>query len=313
MTLQHRSLWDRIQAFDMDGQPKPVLRFVDRLAKENSWSTEFATRAVREDKRFVFLSMTAGRSMCPSEQVDQVWHLHLTYTRSYWQRFCNQVIGSPLHHDPTRGGSDEGRKHWAMYSDTLLAYREAFGEDPPCDLWPPPDQRFGDDLEVAKVNRSRYWLVRKPRVPRRREVAIATAIAAIFAAGCAGNPFELKGASFLPVFFAAWAVAFAVGLLVRWVYRGPSLNPEDPAPKLHTYEIAYLLGGRTRVLAAAMVRLKDHGNVDVDTDGRVIIRSLPAGGDQIDREVFDVLARQSGNTLDPKSLVQAIKDLEDAR
>jgi hypothetical protein len=32
----------------------------------------------------------------PSEQVDQVWHLHLTYTRSYWDEFCPNVLGQPF-------------------------------------------------------------------------------------------------------------------------------------------------------------------------------------------------------------------------
>ena len=42
-----------------------------------------------------------------SEQVDAAWHLHLTYTRSYWDRFCKETLGQPLHHDPTRGGPAE--------------------------------------------------------------------------------------------------------------------------------------------------------------------------------------------------------------
>ena len=166
MRLEHVNLWDRIEAFDIDREPAPAKCFADRLAHENSWSREFGGRAVLEYKRFVFLTMTAGRSMCPSEQVDQVWHLHLTYTRSYWKRFCGEVLGSPLHHDPTGGGAEEGRKHCAMYADTLLAYRDAFGEEPPADLWPSADQRFGDDLAIRKVNGNNYWLIPKPRVSR---------------------------------------------------------------------------------------------------------------------------------------------------
>ena len=81
--------------------------------------------------------MTVGRHVCPSEDVDQAWHLHLTYTRSYWKRFCGDVLGRPLHHDPTRGGPAEARKHLAMYDRTLAAYREAFGHEPPPDIWSP--------------------------------------------------------------------------------------------------------------------------------------------------------------------------------
>jgi hypothetical protein len=308
MKPKQAALWERIEGFDIDGDPAPALRFADRLARENSWSGPFAGRAVREYKRFVFLTRTAGRPVCPSEQVDQVWHLHLTYTRSYWERFCREVLRSPLHHEPTRGGPAEGRKHWARYVDTLQAYREAFGEDPPSDLWPPPEQRFGDDLAVAKVNRKDYWLVRKPQLGR---PAIAAAVVAAIACaiGCAGNPFDLKGVGFLPVFFAAWGVAFGIGLGVRWANRGPSLNPEDPVPELGPYDLAYLSGGRPRVLATAVVRLKEEGYVDIAEDGHVIIRSVPIRRDRVEREVFDVLAKQSGNTLDLKPLHKVVKDL----
>src|SRR5947209_2752470 len=162
MTADQLELWRKIEAFDIDGGPCD-LPFAARLAHENGWSRGFAERAIREYKRFVFLAMTVCRHMCPSEQVDQVWHLHLTYTRSYWQRFCTEVLGCPLHHEPTRGGEAEGRKHWAMYADTLLAYEEAFGEPAPADVWPPAGRRFGSDLHVARVNRDDYWLVPKPR------------------------------------------------------------------------------------------------------------------------------------------------------
>jgi uncharacterized protein (TIGR04222 family) len=312
MKPEHQSLWERIDSFDIDGDPAPALRFTDRLARENSWTEPFARRALREYKRFVFLTMTAGRSMCPSEQVDQVWHLHLTYTRSYWERFCRDLLKSPLHHEPTRGGPAEGQKHWAMYADTLRAYREAFGEDPPADLWPPAERRFGDDLAVAKVNRQEYWLIRKPRLAR--PALAATVVAAVACAiGCAGNPFDLKGTDFLPVFFAAWGVAFAVGLIVRWACRGPSLNSEDPIPELGPYDLAYLYGGRPRVLATALVRLKEQGHVDFGDDGEVRIRNVPTGGDRVERQVFDGLALQSAGVLDLKPLHQVVKDVEDAR
>ena len=229
MTADQLDLWHRIDAFDIDGGPCD-LPFAARLARENGWSRSFADRAVREYKRFVYLAMTAGRPMCPSEEVDQVWHLHLTYTRSYWQRFCGEVLKTPLHHDPTRGGAAEGRKHWAMYADTLVAYEAAFGEPPPADLWPPADQRFGEDLEVARVNRNEYWLVRKPRLPRPTLAVAALLVAVVFAFGCAGNPFDTKGTDFLPILFVAWGMAYVLGLIVRRMYKGGEPNPDEPAP-----------------------------------------------------------------------------------
>jgi uncharacterized protein (TIGR04222 family) len=312
MTPDDVALWERIAAFDIDGDTAPAVPFVARLARENSWPRRFADRAVCEYRRFVFLAMTAGRPMCPSEQVDGVWHLHLTYTRSYWQRFYGEVLGRPLHHDPTRGGAAECRKHWAMYADTLAAYRQAFGEEPPADLWPPPEQRFGPDLDVARVNRSDYWLVRKPRVARRAVAVAALVVAVAFALGC-GNPFKEQGADFLPYFFAAWGMAYVLGLIVRRVYKGPAPNPDEPGPELGPYEVAYLTGGRARVLATALVRLKDTGCADVAADGHVIIRHHPHHADPVENAVFGPLAKQSGNALDLRPLAEAVKEIEDMR
>jgi uncharacterized protein (TIGR04222 family) len=311
MTAEQTALWERIAAFDIDGDAAPALPFAARLARENGWSRSFADRAVREYKRFVFLTKTAGRPMCPSEQVDQVWHLHLTYTRSYWQRFCGEVLQCPLHHDPTRGDEAEGRKHWAMYADTLSTYAETFGEPPPSDLWPPVEQRFGSDLEAARVNRNDYWLIRKPQVSK-PVMAASLLVAVLFALGCA-NPFNEKGTDFLPYLFAAWGMTFIVGLIVRRIYKGPALNPDEPTPELGPYEAAYLSGGRARVLTTALVRLKDMGCVDIASDGHVIIRNVPRDADPTETAVFDQLAKQSGNTLNLRPLVKELKQIEDTR
>ena len=38
----------------------------------------------------------------PSIEVDQVWHLHLIYTRQYWNDFAKHMPFEP-HHGPTKG------------------------------------------------------------------------------------------------------------------------------------------------------------------------------------------------------------------
>ncbi len=129
MTPQQRELLLKIESFDIDGG-ECDLSFVARLSREHGWQQSYAERVVSEYKRYVFLAMCSSVPRCPSEDVDAAWHLHLTYTRSYWQRFCGDTLGRPLHHEPTRGGSSEATKHIAMYDDTLSAYCEMFGEPP---------------------------------------------------------------------------------------------------------------------------------------------------------------------------------------
>ena len=118
-------LWRRIQSFSFDDGDVDH-PFAARLARENRWSAEFTARVIEEYRRFVFLSVAAGHAVTPSKIVDEAWHLHLIYTRSYWERLCPLVLGRPLHHEPSRGGAQEEEKFREQYRKTLASYRRFF-------------------------------------------------------------------------------------------------------------------------------------------------------------------------------------------
>lgn len=160
---EHQNLLDRIMAFDIDGGPRQ-LSFAARLARENDWTVPFAERVIGEYKRFAFLTMTAGHPCTPSDQVDQAWHLHLTYTKSYWDRFCGEVLPRPLHHNPTEGGRAEDAKFDDWYARTLESYEQTFGSPPPSDIWPAASIRFGEDVHFTRVNTRRNWILPKRAV-----------------------------------------------------------------------------------------------------------------------------------------------------
>lgn len=178
MDQQQQELYRRIQAFNLDAQDA-AYPFSQRLAHDNRWSLPFARRVVAEYKRFAFLAMAAGHPVTPSEQVDQAWHLHLLYTRSYWLEFCPNVLGKPLHHGPTQGGEAERKKYLDWYGNTLASYQRLLGQTPPGDIWPAPNIRFGHDLNAARVNLQDYWLV--PKNPDWKNWA-----------GCLLRPFALR-------------------------------------------------------------------------------------------------------------------------
>ena len=148
MNVAQSALYDRLLTFDFD-EPGTELTFVRRLARENGWTLYFAERVILEYKRFLFLALEADHVVSPSEQVDQAWHLHLTYTRSYWNELCPKVLRKPLHHGPTKGGHEEQAKFIDLYNQTLASYERHFGEAPPRDIWPPAAQRFGEDLRLS--------------------------------------------------------------------------------------------------------------------------------------------------------------------
>ncbi|HSF12878.1 MAG TPA: hypothetical protein VLA50_07875 [Erythrobacter sp.] len=99
-------LWQRIAAHTI-GPDDAELTFARRLARENRWGLPFADRVIGEYRRFCYLAIACGHEVTPSDAVDQAWHLHLTYSRDYWEVFCPTVLGADLHHGPTKGGSVE--------------------------------------------------------------------------------------------------------------------------------------------------------------------------------------------------------------
>jgi hypothetical protein len=155
------TLRERIEAFVLD-EPNTSLPFTSRLAREQAWTHAYAARAVLEYRRFLYLAMTAGHPVTPSEAVDQVWHLHLVYTKSYWQRLCRDVLGQDLHHEPTQGGLSEGVKFTDWYEKTLASYQSTFGENPPSDLWPTAQRRFANAGAGRWVDGHRFWLIPRP-------------------------------------------------------------------------------------------------------------------------------------------------------
>ncbi len=171
-------LWHRLQTYDIGPAAAP-LSFAARLARENRWSEDYAARVIIEYKRFCYLAMTAGRDVTPSDQVDQAWHLHLTYTRDYWDRFCPKTLGGALHHGPTTGSGADKARYFEQYAQTLKTYEEAFGETPPADIWSPATLRFGEHTRAFRTFPANILLFRD----KRAIVIVLTAIAAAFAVG----------------------------------------------------------------------------------------------------------------------------------
>lgn len=166
LTPEHQRLLVRIMAFELDA-PGAFLSFTGRLAREQGWTHAFSGRVIEEYKRFIALAIFAGHPVTPSEEVDQVWHLHLVYTRSYWLDLCRDLLNFDLHHGPTQGGQTEGAKFHDWYSKTLASYEKIFDQRPPPDIWPPPKDRFVHAGSGRWIDRSKFWVFPKPRFWRR--------------------------------------------------------------------------------------------------------------------------------------------------
>ncbi len=103
--------------------PSNSLTFEARLAREQAWSLDRALAVVEEYRKFLYLLLTCSHPVTPSEDVDAAWHLHLLYTRSYYEDLCQNIAGFLIHHQPTAGGAVEGHKFRDWYQKTSTPTR----------------------------------------------------------------------------------------------------------------------------------------------------------------------------------------------
>ena len=261
-------LWARLERFDFDtagstDRAPPLRTFARRLAAKQGWSVPFAARVVDEYRRFLFLAVASGRPVCPSEEVDEAWHLHLTDTRAYWRDLCGDVLGTPLHHDASRGGPADGRRHREMYRATLAAYREWFGADPPAEVWPPAWRRFDAAKRTVSIDLAEHWVIRRPRWWPRSRLARGTlatvplvAIAPLVGKGL--GPFDLRGPEFLGLFVGLFVAAIVATCVVRSRWRDVPANDDR---ELLPEEVACLAHGPSGAIRATLAGMLDSGEL----------------------------------------------------
>ncbi len=283
MSPDSLALYEKIQAFSLDAIDA-IYSLSGRLVRQNRWSLAYTQRTIEEYKKFVLLAMITGHPVTPSEQVDQVWHLHLTYSYSYWEEFCPKVLGRSLHHGPTKGGAQEELKHRDQYRKTLEAYERTFGYAAPSDIWPMSDRRFGIDTQVQRVNVKQNWVIPKPTLPnifsnsfnrshsrpkmgRSWQLAGLAIGLAVGTSGCTVvNPLEMRGPEFLVLYFILGILGLMVGPLYYWWGRR---GPEESGTfiqNLNPYELAYVNGGKTRVVDLAVTSLVKSNVIAINAD-----------------------------------------------
>lgn len=75
-----------------------------------------------------YIAVRTKQAVNPSDEVDQAWHLHLLYSRSYQEDFCADVLKTPFRQGP------------------------------------PPTERFGEAATYRRINTMRHWMIRIPRI-----------------------------------------------------------------------------------------------------------------------------------------------------
>jgi uncharacterized protein (TIGR04222 family) len=182
------------------------------------------------------------------------------------------VLGRPLHHHPARGGQAEQDRFHEQYRATIRSYRQHFGE-PPLDLWPPVDVRFGRDLQMQRgpIRRPlrlwrgwqswRRWRRWRWSAPMGGLLIGLGVIGSALASAAAETSSEPASRSWWLIWlFASPLLAghfwFAVHFL-RPLLRQPSGGSSMPA--LNEQELAYLARGPSGALEAALASLVHSG------------------------------------------------------
>ncbi|HKY90904.1 MAG TPA: TIGR04222 domain-containing membrane protein [Nevskiaceae bacterium] len=263
-----------------------------QLVRKLDWSRAFADDAVEEYARFCWLAQHAGHAVAPSEEVDQVWHLHLQHTRDYWEVFCPRCLGGPFHHQPASADREHRRRLRDDYAETLASYQRHFGA-PAEAFWPPLARRFDAPQRFRLVDLHTSRIVARRARPRWRIAALVATVLGLGivseALALPANPLDWDGPTFLKLFLALAAAAVAFGLVARRVmrrterYAGPTLTPS---------ELAYLEGGPARVFDAAVMDLMARRVVrwDGSGDGLVVDNAsapLPMPLDSLVRRIRD--------------------------
>ncbi len=208
-------LWQRICALQLD-EPGARLSFSARLARDMCWTRHYTERAIGEYRRFLYLASTCGHVVTPSEDVDAVWHMHMTYTRSYWHDLCRDTLQRELHHGPTRGGAAETRHFREVYETTRRSYQHAFGEAAPEDIWPVADIRFARK-QFRSIDTSQYWTIPKRPFRALRFAFGAKALVTCVLGATTGAALAANGEGLFGFSTQAWIAIIAAVLVLSVV------------------------------------------------------------------------------------------------
>lgn len=302
MNNEQKKLYQRIKNFVLDDSTADFT-FTHKLIKETGWSQKFAQKAIEEYKKFTFLAVVSNHPVVPSEIVDQVWHLHLLYTHSYWQEFCPKILGKPLHHIPSKGSISEWEKHQNMYRKTLASYEFYFAEYAPSDVWKPPH------LYMKNITNNSFLASLKNMILQSKNTAFILLISslALMVTGCTTivNPLNLTGTLFLQLYLFLITFVFSFSFILQWFFNQPSREKIALIPDLTPYEIAYLSGGEKRAIATVIVSLIERDILQIipEQEELEIKKPLTNEVDFLDKEVIKAVNQK----LKIKRIIEDLK------
>lgn len=245
---EHSSLWSAIQQFPLN-DPNAAITFQQKLAAKQNWSSSYTEMVIEEYRKFLFLCCISPNGASPSQAVDEAWHLHLTYTVSYWTDLCKNTLHKDIHHHPSRGGDEEDHKHRDWYAETLQLYQSVFGSPPPLAIWPPPKNTEPPFEEPVPTTGNIVKLL--------IVLLLLFPFALIWFSYGTAFPFSLRGPQFLIFLPILTICSILCYLLIQneKVKHFPALADNWFPQEATAFETAQFLYGRKRFMQTAIVDL----------------------------------------------------------
>jgi hypothetical protein len=267
MKKENQNLWLKVARFPLN-DPNAAYPFSAKLAHTQGWSEDKTWRVIAEYKKFMFLCMTAPNGASPSPEVDECWHLHLTFTSNY-AAFCAETSGKFIHHNPSKGGSTEHHRHIDWYDETLKNYVQTFQQIPPSDIWTMP-LNFKPTDYLTPTSPVYPLSIEPFSAPNWRElndesseyyVCVTIFLGILATLPFIGNPFALNGQSFL--------MFYGILLFALIIFKVNFKNLFDNCVRerlkmlytagLSAYQIAHWVGRSNRVTQTAALELIENG------------------------------------------------------
>jgi uncharacterized protein (TIGR04222 family) len=269
---EHKELWNNIQQFVFD-EPNATITFSKKLAGQQKWSPSYTEGVIEEYRKFIFLCCISPKGAAPSKAVDEAWHLHLTYTQSYWNAFCKNTLGKDIHHYPSSGGEQENHRHTNWYNETLNLYVSVFGAPPPAGIWPQPGMQLPAAEQSSQLRPQTY------RFPTALLIVVYLLLLLPFVSNYymtgIASPFSLNGPQFL-LFYAILGLAV---IIVHYLLRKEKFMHLEKwvdawsMGDMTIFQLTHFVHGKERAVETSLVDLYRRELVSVDDTGTIVVHS----------------------------------------
>jgi hypothetical protein len=103
---------------------------ISKLVHQYNWQHKHAVIVVHMYKNFLFLNAKYGEKykLTPSEEIDEIWHLHILETKKY-RKDCYAIFGKYFDHNPMSFKGDIKANYTEMaqsFNKMLELYRKEF-------------------------------------------------------------------------------------------------------------------------------------------------------------------------------------------